>query len=232
MTDIYALIPARGGSKGLSGKNMRMLNGKPLLAYTVEAAAQSGIFTHVVVTSDDEEILSLAEKLNAETEARDPALAEDETPMGPVIAAFIQRRQLVADDIIVLLQPTSPLRTARHIDEAYQWFTESDCNCLVSVKTIDSKVLKASIQTGNYLSPIYQAGTEYKRRQDLPTVFLPNGAIYIFRVKQFLVDNTIPCERVIPFMMNLEDSFDIDTEADLRHCSRVLLGMPERRNNE
>ena len=95
---------------------------------------------------------------------------------------------------------------------------------------MDSKVLKASVQEGNFLSPIYKPGTEYLRRQDLPTVYLPNGAIYIFSVAKFLMQNGIPRDRSVPFVMTQEESFDIDTEADLRQCSRILMGMPDRRN--
>lgn len=223
MSEVIALIPARSGSKGLTDKNIRLLNGKPLLAYTIDAAHGSGVFTEIAVSSDSEEILSLADNFGANTHRRDPEFAQDDSEMDPVIQEFIERRKLSSDAIIILLQPTSPLREAKHIVEAYQWFLESTCDSVVSVCTIASKFLKAYTQKNNFLSPICDVETAYTRRQDLPTVFMPNGAIYIFRVEKFCKENKIPRQRSVPFVMLEESSMDIDDQNDLANCSRYLM---------
>lgn len=225
MAKIIGLIPARAGSKGLVGKNLRLLNGKPLLSYSVEAAQLSGVLDEVIVSSDGGDILELAQKLGAICERRKPELAADDTPMDPVIKATIEGQKLSKDDHIVLLQPTSPLRTAKHIQEAYKWFVENDCDSLVSVRSLDNKILKASIQQGKFLEPIYGENTAYQRRQDLPSVFLPNGAIYIFSVANFLKADRIPRSRSVPYVMSAAESMDIDTDADLMRCSHYLMGL-------
>jgi len=231
MSEVIALIPARSGSKGLTDKNIRLLNGKPLLAYTIDAAHSSGVFNEVVVSSDSDEILSLADNFGANSHRRDPEFAQDDSEMDPVIQEFIEHRQLNSDAIIILLQPTSPLREGKHIAEAYQWFLESTCDSVVSVYTITSKFLKAYTQEDNFLSPICDIETAYTRRQDLPTVFMPNGAIYIFRVGSFNKENKIPRQRSVPFVMLEESSQDIDTERDLASCSRYLMQQQTSQND-
>ncbi|GAB1266420.1 acylneuraminate cytidylyltransferase family protein [Aurantivibrio infirmus] len=227
MSQVIALIPARSGSKGLSDKNIRLLNGKPLLAYTIDAAHASGVFDEIVVSSDSDEILTIAESFGAGTHRRDPSLSQDDSAMDPVIAEFIEQGNMSPDTTVILLQPTSPLREGRHIAEALQWFLESSCSSVISVYTIPSKFLKASIQKDNFLVPICDLDTAYTRRQDLPTVYMPNGAIYIFSVEHFLLENKIPRQRSVPYVMLEECSLDIDNEKDLAQCSRYLMDKQE-----
>ena len=119
MPNVFALVPARGGSKGIPQKNIAPLLDQPLIAYTLQAAQESGVVDATYVSSDDDQILSVAHYYGAERFKRDPHFAQDNSPTDPVIAEFIHRVKPAGKDIIILLQPTSPLRTARHIKEAF-----------------------------------------------------------------------------------------------------------------
>lgn len=224
MSKVFALVPARGGSKGIKQKNIVPLLGKPLIAYSIEAARASQVIDAVYASSDDDEILAAAQELGAQPIKRDPALAQDTSPTDPVIGEFIEREQLANEDIIVILQPTSPLRTAEHIREALiKYRTHPECRSLISVYEIDNKILKAYLGGGEFLAPIADANTSYTRRQDLPPVFMPNGALYIFSVAEFLRENKIPRMHIIPYLMSAADSLDIDVPNDLVAAEAALL---------
>lgn len=223
MTRVLALLPARGGSKGILQKNIAPLLDQPLIAYSIKAARDSGVVDEIYVSSDDDQILSVAHYYNAERLKRDPNLARDETPTDPVIAEFIHRLKPAAKDIIVLLQPTSPLRTARHICEALAEFKDfPTCHSLISVYEISNKYMKAYVGGGEYLHPLAGEHTSYTRRQDLPSLYMPNGAIYIFKVEDFLREEKIPRDRTIPYLMSSYDSLDIDTPEDLEIAEQRL----------
>jgi N-acylneuraminate cytidylyltransferase len=222
MADYYGLIPARGGSKGLPGKNTRPLYGKPLIAHTIDAAIQSGVCRETIVSSDDDKTLSIADKPGVVAHRRSLEIACDDTPMAPVVADVIRRRELKINDCIILLQPTSPLRSSHHIRAATKFYQENSCDLLVSVYPLPNKYLKAYLQQGQYLFPLYGETTAYARRQDLPPLFMPNGAIYIFSVAAFENAGAIPNTNVLPFVMSEEDSIDIDTESDLSRCSKLM----------
>lgn len=202
---ISALIPARGGSKGVPGKNIRRFRGKPLIRHTIDAAIQSGVFDEIVVSSDREDILSYADDVTAYL--RHSSLAQDDTPMNLVVSDFIDKFD---PELIMLLQPTSPLRGAGDIRKAVKDFTFGDV--LVSVVESRSDILKGYIKSGEFIEKIYQG--ESDRRQDLPVFYLPNGAIYLFHKDAFLKNNCIPSTRVAPFLMCT--NLDIDTEDDFR----------------
>lgn len=224
MSKVLALIPARGGSKGIKQKNLVPLLGKPLIAYSIAAAQASGVIDAIYVSSDDDAILTAGEDLGAVAIKRNPALAQDESPTDPVIGEFIAREHLAQDDIIVLLQPTSPLRTAEHIREALAAYKSNrSCRSLISVYEINNKVLKAYVGGGEFLAPLAGANTSYSRRQDLPSVFMPNGALYIFSVAEFMRENKIPRDQIIPYHMSEADSLDIDIPNDLVAAEAALL---------
>ncbi len=224
MSKVFALVPARGGSKGIKQKNLAPLLGKPLIAYSIAAARNSQVIDAIYVSSDDEAILAVGSDLGAAAIKRDPALAQDTSPTDPVIGEFIEREHLAPEDIIILLQPTSPLRTAEHIREAHaQYRARPDCRSLISVYEIDNKILKAYLGGGDFLAPLAGANTSYTRRQDLPPVFMPNGALYIFSVAEFLRENKIPRSQIIPYHMSEADSLDIDIPSDLVAAETALL---------
>lgn len=216
MPNVFALVPARGGSKGILQKNIVPLGDQPLLAYTLKAAQESGVVDSVYVSSDDDQILSVAHYYGAERIKRDPHLARDESLIDPVVAEFIHRLKLAGKDIIILLLPTSPLRTAVHIREALAEFRDfPTCRSLISVCEINNQLMKAYVGGGEFLQPLAGAHSSYMRRQDLPSLYMPNGAISIFKVDEFMREEKIPRTHEIPYLMSDYDSLDVDTPADL-----------------
>ncbi len=223
MQKVFALLPARGGSKGILQKNIAPLLDQPLIAYSIQAAQASGVIDDIYVSSDDDQILSVAHYYKAERLKRDPHLARDDSPTDPVIAEFIHRVKPAAKDIIVLLQPTSPLRTGEHIREALAEFNDfPTCHSLISVYEISNKFMKAYVGGGEFLHPLAGEHTSYTRRQDLPSLYMPNGAIYIFKVEDFLREEKIPRTHIIPYLMSDDDSLDIDTPDDLAIAAQRL----------
>lgn len=223
MANVIALIPARGGSKGIKYKNIVTLGDKPLLAYSIQAAVESGVINHIYVSSDDDNILSVAKEYGAEVIKRDAALARDESPTDPVITECIHKANLAPKDIIVLLQPTSPLRTAQHIREALAEYRDfPTCHSLISVYELNNKYLKAYVGGGEFLHPVAGEHTSYTRRQDLPSLYMPNGALYIFSVAEFMREEKIPRTHIIPYLMSEAESLDIDTPDDLAVAAQQL----------
>lgn len=223
MQRVIALVPARGGSKGIKHKNIVPLLGKPLLAYSLQAALTSGVIDAVYVSSDHATILDVGQKYGASLIERDPSLALDESPTDPVITECILKAGLEPKDIIVLLQPTSPLRTDQHIREALSEFRDfPGCRSLISVYEINNKYLKAYMGGGEFLRPVGGEHTSYTRRQDLPSLYMPNGAIYIFTVSEFMREEKIPRSHTIPYLMSDYDSLDIDTLDDLAIAEQRL----------
>ena len=223
MPNVYALVPARGGSKGILQKNIVPLADQPLLAYTLKAAKESEVIDSIYVSSDDDQILAMAHYYGAERVKRDPHLARDESPIDPVVAEFIHRLKLGDKDIIVLLLPTSPLRTAVHIREALAEFRDfPTCRSLISVREINNQLMKAYVGGGEFLSPLAGAHSSYMRRQDLPSLYMPNNAITIFKVEEFMREEQIPRTHEIPYLMSDIDSLDIDSPDDLQLAEQYL----------
>lgn len=222
MSTVFALIPARGGSKGILQKNIAPLLDQPLIAYSIQAAQASEVIDTVYVSSDDDQILSVAHYYNAERIKRDPHLARDDSPTDPVVAEFIHRIKPAMKDVIVLLQPTSPLRTGEHIREALAEFNDfPTCRGLISVYEINNKLMTAYVGGGEFLHPLAGEHTSYTGRRDLPSLYMPNGAIYIFKVEDFLREEKIPRAHLIPYLMTDSDSLDIN-------CPDALITAEQR----
>jgi len=176
---ILAIIPARGGSKGLPRKNIRQLNGKPLIYYTIDEAMKSKFIDRVIVTTDDQEIAEISKKAGAEVIIRPPALAQDESPVTDAIFHVIDNIKGKKPDFIVLLQPTSPLREVNDIDGAIQLFLDGQCDSLMSVCQAEhSPYWYFNIKNG-LMTPLFDEKFLKIRRQELPPSYRPNGAIYI-----------------------------------------------------
>jgi N-acylneuraminate cytidylyltransferase len=215
MSKVYALVPARGGSKTIPQKSIVPLMDQPLIAYTLQAINASEVADVVYVSSDDEQILAVANYYGAEKFKRDPHLASNEATLDSVVAEFIHRIKLEPKDIIILLLPTSPLRTSEHIRDALAEFKDfPTCRCLLSVYEIESKYFNAYVGGGEFLHPLSGEHVSYMTRHDLPSLYLPNRAIYIFRVNEFLREEKIPKTHLIPFLMSETDSLEVKCEED------------------
>lgn len=224
---LLAVIPARSGSKGLPGKNIKNLAGKPMIAWTIEAAQNSHFIDHVIVSTDSLEIKEIAEQFGAWVPFLRPhELAQDNTEMNAVIKHLLYElkntQQLDVSDII-LLQPTSPLRTSQDIDHACERYYQ--CNdypnaTLISVSEVSRKYhwLMAIDDNGfgNFLLPLEKNKLS---RQHFPHLFLPNGAIYIASAYNF---TGFYSDKSILFPMDGRSSIDIDDSDDFIQAENFL----------
>ena len=228
--EILGVIPARGGSKGIPKKNLTMLNNQPLLAYTIRAAQQSNMLSKIILSTDDDEIAHFGRTHHIEIHHRPAELARDETPMKHVISSLLenlQTQQNYVPDIIVILQPTSPLRTHEHIDEALLTLVNHDrAEAIVSVTEVPHQYNPYSIMKQHADGRIdfyIKEGMHFTRRQDKPVFFARNGAaIYAFKITTFLKTNSFYGEFCLPYFMNTEASIDIDGPLDLEIASLLL----------
>lgn len=222
---IVAIIPARGGSKGLTRKNIIDLAGKPLIAWTIEAALKSKYITKTIVSSEDEEILNFSKNYGAEIIKRPDNLASDTATSESVVDHTIDFLQCNGEefDILVLLQPTSPLRTSIDIDSAFETMFDNNSTAIISVFETDNKTLKSfKYGVNGYIEGISNNKYPFMRRQDLPKTYMPNGAIYIVNINAFRISKGFMTDRTSCYVMPITRSLDIDTELDLRSIERII----------
>lgn len=210
-----AIIPARGGSKRLPRKNVLDLVGKPLIAWTIEAAKQSKYIDKILVSSDDAEILQIAGDLRVDTIKRPKELASDTATTVAVIEHVLQQN-FGKFDFIVLLQPTSPLRNARHIDEAIELLAQKNADAIISVcETEHSPLWTNTLPEDGSMNFFLSSEIKNKRSQDLPQYFRLNGAIYICSVDKLNECQTLLIDKnSFAYKMTISDSVDIDTQLD------------------
>ncbi|MBI59955.1 acylneuraminate cytidylyltransferase [bacterium] len=212
---VLAIIPARGDSKGFPKKNIALLNGLPLIAWTIQASLKSKYICKTLVTSDSEEILDISNHYGAEVLKRPDEYATDSSSSEDVVRHTLSSLKQEFD-YIILLQPTSPLRNAEDIDAAFELFFGSKATSLISVCEVDNKLYKAFKEDANgYLSGISNNQYPFMRRQDLPKAFMSNGAIYIVEVDSFLKNNSFYSNKTVSYQMPEERSVDIDSKEDL-----------------
>lgn len=220
---VLGVIPARGGSKGLPQKNLRPVAGRPLLAFTADAVRASRRLTRVVVSTDDRAIADAARALGLEVPFMRPAdLAADATPMLPVLqhALRTMAAQAFAADAVVLLQPTSPLRRAEHIDRAVELLESTGADSVVTVVEVPHQFNPVSVLRldGERLVPLLD-GPPVFRRQDKPPVFARNGPAVLAVRAAVLERGSLYGDEVRPLVMTPADSLDVDTSDDLERLA-------------
>ena len=221
MTSILAVIPARGGSKGVPRKNLQNICGKPLIAYSIEAAKGVSRLTDIIVSTEDDEIAQVAIDHGADVPFMRPAeLAEDLTPTFPVIMHALEQMETARAaeyDAVLLLQPTCPLRTAAHIDTAIDMLLSENCDSVVSVLEVsNTHPFRMKRLVGNRLINYIDQGFEDMRpRQVLPKVYLRNGAIYLNRRESFIGSQALVGDHCLGMVMDEEESVNIDGPLDL-----------------
>jgi len=227
---IYAFIPARGGSKRIHQKNIHPLAGKPLIQYTIDSALKSSQIDTIVVSTDDPDVVTLSKQNDIEVLKRPPELVQDNSPTIEAILHFINNynERIQDQDIIILLQPTSPLRTKHHIDEALTLFKSKQCDSVVSVTQPEHSPYWCQKITNGFLTPLFN-GYLNTRSQDLPETSIPNGAIYIASVKTLKNSKAYYCPKTIPYIMDREDSIDVDEPIDLI-IAESIIKMREKRD--
>ncbi len=224
---VLALITARGGSKGLPRKNVLPLAGRPLIAWSIKAAQEAVCTPRVVVSTDDEEIAQAARQWGAEVPFMRPAaLAQDDSPHLEVILhalAWLEQNQDYRPEWVLLLQPTSPLRSGRDIDEAFALARAQGAASVVSVQQAPSPPhLLQTIDGQGRLKPFLPPGPGYQRRQDLPAVYALNGAIYLTRRGMIMEKRVLLDQETLALVMPAERSLDVDTPWDF-HLARLVL---------
>lgn len=223
---VFALVPARGCSKGVPGKNLRNVKGRPLLEYTLDAASGSSFIDCTYVSSDDARILEVGRRMGAKTIVRPALAASDTATANEVVAHFLlnlEAQDLVEDPYIIYLQPTSPLRTSVHIDDAFMLMESRKENIVVSVVELEKTPYKSfTMNERGLLRAIFSERMSSSNRQTLPVAYYPNGAIYIFLISEFVKRGNFPCDDGVPFEMNERDSLDIDSEEDFAILDSIM----------
>ena len=218
---VLGLIPARGGSKGLPRKNVLRLGQKPLIAWTIEAALASRRLDRLVLTSEDDEIMQVARDFGCEVPFRRPdELAADDTPgVAPVLHALTQ---LSGFDYVVVLQPTSPLRSTQDIDGAVDHcHAQAAPSCVSTVRMTKPLQWMYSTDAAGRLVPIITDGEPMTRRQEAE-VYALNGAVYVADVEFLRESRRFVDPMTVGFVMPPERSVDVDTEMDLHWCEFLL----------
>ncbi|HWL06584.1 MAG TPA: acylneuraminate cytidylyltransferase family protein [Xanthobacteraceae bacterium] len=223
------LITARGGSKGLPGKNIANVGGQPLIAWTIKAALGSRYLKRTIVSTDSDEIADVAKQFGAEVPFMRPAdLAQDSSPHSDVIRhaiLWLEKDEGRMPDYIVLLQPTSPFRTALDIDEACAIAERDDADSVVGVSAQKShpywtKTMKANGLLSDFMQLPHHS--EYWQRQKLPPAYVINGVIYVIRCSHFMREATYFTNKTFGYVVPPERSLDIDTAWDLKLADLLL----------
>ncbi len=227
MLRVLGLIPARGGSKGVPRKNIRLLNGKPLLAYTAESALAASLLSRVVLSTEDNEIAKVGEELGLEVLQRAPILAEDTTPMLSVVLDAVRRVEQSGDffDAVCLLQPTNPLRRSADIDSCIKLLDSSKADSVVSVLPVPHLYNPKWVYWGNTDGTIALSSGESEpvsRRQDLPSAFHRDGSVYVTRRDVLFEFGNLYGEKVLRYEMDERFSVNIDTLDDWHAAEQML----------
>ena len=218
-----AIIPARSGSKGLKDKNIIDLCGKPLIAYSIEAALETSLFDHVIVSTDSEHYAEIAQHYGVEVMMRGEALSNDKATTFMVLEDILKNRLQESIDYFVLLQPTSPLRTSKHITEAIEKFESKieHFDFLVSMKEAEhAKVLVNPIDDDESLKYFDTDFSNY-RRQGYKD-YSPNGAIFIAKPDSYLKQKHFFGAKALYYIMSAEDSVEIDGTLDLIIAKSII----------
>ena len=220
---VLAIIPARGGSKGIPRKNIKLLAGKPLISWTIKEAKKSIYIDKLIITTDSEEIAKIGKVEGADSPFLRPAeLSRDNSTGTNVILHTLKwfDKKDVAYDYFIYIQPTSPFRNVIHIDEALNLIVSNDkSDSLVSV-SIPSKhpYWMKKINKNGFLEDFTETDKLYNNRQELPDIFAVNGAIYISKWEIFIKEHSFFNRKCLPFIMDSHSSIDLDTMDDWKYA--------------
>lgn len=223
---VLAVIPARGGSKCVLRKNIRIVAGKPLIAFSIEAAQKSCYIDHLVVSTEDPEIRQTAFSWGVEVLNRPPELAQDETPgIDPVLHAI---SAFPGYDYVLLLQPTSPMRTSGDIDSALEKCVKEQAPVCVTICEVKQSPYHCFERLENdHLNRLLPFASGV-RRQDLPVLYALNGAVYVAEVDWLQREKHFVSEATTTYLMTQQNSLDIDTELDLLFFEFLIQALHSR----
>jgi len=223
---VLAIIPARGGSKGVPRKNIKDLCGKPLIVWTIEQALKSKYIDRLIVSTEDKEIAEISRKHGAEVPFLRPIeLAQDDTPgIEPLLHCinWLKNNENYYPDYVCTLQCTSPFRKSIHIDEALEKLIREKADSIIGVCESEiSPYWMKNIENGR-LVDFVNGSHKYTRRQDLPIVYRLNGAIYIGKTDILVNNRSWYTDNTLPYIMSQEDSIDIDTMMDFKLAEIIM----------
>lgn len=228
---VLGIIPARGGSKGVPRKNLRILAGKPLLQYTAEAALASTRLSRIILTTEDLEIAEAGRQCGIEVPfLRPESLARDDTPMLPVIRHAVKTLEDSGDrfDAICLLQPTNPLRRPEDLDNCIRMLEEQDADSVVSMLPVPVEFNPHWVwftDSDGYLKIATGEEMPIPRRQDLPAAWHREGSVYVTRRDILIERNTFYGTKMIGYMMDPEKTVNIDTMEDWVRAEKLIEAM-------
>lgn len=232
ITDALVLIPARKGSKGLPGKNIKLLNGKPLISYTIEAALEVFARENICISTDDPKVIEISKSLGLEVPfVRPEYLASDTASTEAVLMHALEFYNNIGKKFnsVVLLQPTSPLRRSLHISQAYQLYLNGNADIIVSAyETKSNPYYVLYEEKEGYLTKSKEG--DFIRRQDCPTIWELNGAIYIYDTDKLISNGLSNMNRKVVYAMDKNSSFDIDDELDFFIVEQILKNNLAKRN--
>ena len=227
-----ACIPARGGSKRVPRKNIRLFDGKPLIAHTIELALESKHIDRVFVTTEDEEIAYVAKKYGAEIIKRPKNLATDVTPSLPVFQhaiQYLETNNIFNPDIVVILQPTSPLRTLSDIEECITKLQQGKHDSVITVKKVDFPLhWVVRLDTQDMIHKL--SATTIKNIKDFSPSYIPSGSVYVTWRDMIINHSTIRGPDTRALVIPEERSIDIDTEFDFHLAEQIKKGMFNEKN--
>lgn len=227
---IVAIIPARGGSKGIPNKNIVDICGLPMIAYTINAALNSNIFNQVVVTTDNQDIKNVALSYGAYVIDRPSHLAQDNSSSLDAIEHAL--KYIIEQDNtfthFALLQPTSPLRNEQHIIEAFDVYRSKNANSLVSVNLSTIPPQKTLVEINGQITPLTNLNDLTQNRQNLPKSYHPNGAIYISKIDNFLKDKNLFSDPLSIYTMDEQSSIDVDNFDDLEKVKNIFVNLKNK----
>lgn len=226
---IVALIPARGGSKGLPGKNIKPLRGKPLIAWTIEQAKKSKYIDRIIVSTEDDEICAIAKKYGADIPFTRPKyLAKNNTKMIEVLLHAISHLEEKREyyDLMMLLQPTSPLRLSADIDESVKLLFKKRAEAIISVSQVDHNPYWTNILPGNgCMKNFMRPDATNRNRQEFPDFYRINGAIYLAYCDYLKKNKKFWGNKTYAFVMPAIRSIDIDTILDFKIAELIKTGI-------
>ncbi len=225
---VLAIITARGGSKGIPRKNLALLAGKPLLAYTTEAALAARSLARVVLSTDDDEIAEVGRKLGVDVPFMRPAeLSRDDTATLPVLQDVVRRLDEQGEryDAIFTLQPTNPLRRTSDIDGAVELLSSSGADSVIGFVDVGERHparMKFIDSEGRVVDPPFAEAFEGQRRQDLPKMYLRDGSVYLTRREVLIEQNSIKGRDCRAWLVPAERACNVDVPLDLEMCEWLL----------
>ena len=225
--NIVAVIPARGGSKGIPLKNIKELSGKPLIAYTIEEALKSKMLDRIIVSTDHDEIARVSREYGAEVPFKRPADISEDVPTELVLKhtiKYLEEVERYKPDILVTLQPTSPLRKVNDIDNAINKLIYTNADSVVTVCEIDERPeWMVQIKSGK-VKPFVTKEIKLVARQELPKLYKLNGAVFVSTRSLIMNEEKIVGGDIQPVIMGKEESVDIDTPIDFLIAGIIMDG--------